>query len=110
MFDDLDRLRSNGKLLRLLDRYAQPGLVDRKAWQDRLNSLDGAEAGPMVKLHGELLAFGWIEQNSGHTPYQPGVVAACYRITTGGIKALNKIMRERKGEKESDSESQPIAA
>lgn len=109
MFDDLDRLRGNGKLLRLLDHYAQPGLVDREAWQDRLMSLDGAEPGPMVKLHGELLAFGWIEQNSGFTTYKSGGVAACYRITTGGLRAFNKVIREKKGERELEGECQAAA-
>jgi hypothetical protein len=102
MFDDLDRLRGNARLLRLLDHYAQPALTNPEAWQDRLMSLDGAEPGPMVKLHGELLAFGWIEQNSGYTFNQPGVVAACYRITNAGLKALKKISREKKGETEEE--------
>jgi hypothetical protein len=107
MFDDLDRLRGNAKLPHLLNHYAQAGLVNPEAWQDRLMSLDGAEAGTMAKLHGELLAFGWIEQNSGFTPYQLGVVAACYRITPAGTKALKKVTREKKGAAE---DCQGIAA
>jgi hypothetical protein len=102
MFDDLDRLRGNARLLRLLDHYAQPGLVNPQAWQDRLMSLDGAQPGPMVKLHGELLAFGWLEQNSGFTLNQPDGVAACYRITTAGQKALKKLLREKQDESESE--------
>jgi hypothetical protein len=98
MFDDLDRLRGNTKLCRLLDHYAQPALENQEVWQDRLMSLDGTEAGPMVKLHGDLLAFGWIEQNSGFTANQPDGVAACYRITTAGQKALKKLLPEMKEE------------
>ena len=109
MFDDLDRLRGNSKLLRLLEHYARPALVDREAWQDRLMSLDDADAGPMVKWHGELLAFGWIEQNSGYAANQPGEVAACYRVTNAGLKALNKVNRE-KGERELEDESPAAAA
>ena len=95
MFDDLDRLRGNAKLCRLLDHYARSVLENQAAWQDRLMSLDGAEPAPMVKLHGDLLAFGWIEQNSGFTINQPDGVAACYRITTAGQKALKKLSREK---------------
>ena len=102
MFDDLDRLRGNAKLHRLLDHYAQPVLENQEAWQDRLMSLDGAEPAPMVKLHGDLLAFGWIEQNSGFTINQPDGVAACYRITIAGQKALKKLMRQKKDENEPD--------
>jgi hypothetical protein len=102
MFDDLDRLRGNARLLRLLDHYAQPALLNPEAWQDRLMSLDGAEPGPMVKLHGDLLAFGWLDQNSGFTLNQPDGVAACYRITTAGQKALKKLFREKKDESESE--------
>ena len=94
MFDDLDRLRSNTKLLHLLEHYAQPAVVDREAWQDRLMSLHGAEPGPMVKLHGELLAFGWIEQNTGYFADRPQGVAACYRITSMGLRALKKVSKE----------------
>jgi hypothetical protein len=102
MFDDLDWLRGNVKLRRLLNHYAQPTLENQEVWQDRLMSLDGAEAGPMVKLHGDLLAFGWIEQNSGFTTNQPDGVAACYRITAAGQKALNKLMREKNDQSEAD--------
>jgi len=102
MFDDLDRLRGNAKLRCLLDHYAQPADENQEAWQDRVMSFDGTEAAPMVKLHGDLLAFGWIEQNSGFTVNQPDGVAACYRITITGQKALKKLMREKKDESESD--------
>lgn len=63
MFDDLDRLRDNEVLSALLEHYA--GFAEREAWQDRLMQLDGADRNHLVRLHGELLAFGWIEQNTG---------------------------------------------
>ena len=44
--------------------------------------LDGVEP-QMAKLHGELLAFAWIEQNTG-------VVPACYRITLDGWRAIKQ--------------------
>ena len=36
-----------------------------------------------------VIAYGWIEQNTGVTPLaKPGVVASCYRITPAGLRAL----------------------
>jgi hypothetical protein len=91
MFDDLDRLRSNAHLRGLLDHYAGLGRDERETWRDRLMQLDGIETAQLVRLHGELLAFGWIDQNTGHTPlFKPGVVAACYRITSAGLRALKQ--------------------
>jgi hypothetical protein len=43
----------------------------------------------LVKLHGLLIAFGWVEQNTGHVPtLQAGMVPACYRATVLGRRAL----------------------
>ncbi len=84
MLDDLDRLRNNPRLLQLCKHYADLGKLDREAWQNRL--MEMAEVGPrdMVRLHGELIAFGWIEQNTGEVPI-------CYRITPAGLRALRKV-------------------
>lgn len=91
MFDELNRLHEAEELRRLLAHYAQFGLADREAWQDRLMALEGAEPKELVKLHGELLACGWVEQNTGLTPLgKPGVVAACYRVTSAGLRALRQ--------------------
>ncbi len=38
----------------------------------------------MTKLHGELIAFGWVEQNTGNVP-------TCYRITSSALRALRKV-------------------
>ena len=46
---------------------------DREAWQDRLMQLGNAVPKDMVRWHGELLAYGWLEQNSGFV--SPGSVA-----------------------------------
>ena len=95
MFDELDRLREAPELRSLLAHYAERGKADREAWQDRLNHLDGLEARAVVRLHGELLAFGWIEQNTGVTPAsmpRGGAAPACYRVTTAGLRALRQIV------------------
>jgi hypothetical protein len=36
MFDEVETLRENPDLQRLLDHYARVGDADREAWQDRL--------------------------------------------------------------------------
>jgi hypothetical protein len=97
MYDEMQRLRDVEELARLLTHYAERAAGDRQAWQDRLAEMDGVDARDLVKLHGELLAFGWLEQNTGLTPVlRHGAAASCYRITTGGIRAL-KELRETAG-------------
>ena len=43
------------------------GKVLREVWQDRLMEMEGAAAKELTQLHGELIAFAWIEQNTGNT-------------------------------------------
>jgi hypothetical protein len=92
MFDELERLRDAKELYALLRHYQQAGEADRQAWQDRLAEMEGVEPGLLVKLHGELLAYGWLEQNTGLTPVlRAGAAANCYRITTAGLRALKQV-------------------
>jgi hypothetical protein len=44
-----------------------------------------------VRLHGLLLAFGWLAQNTGHTaPGRPGILAAGYKATAEGVRARKR--------------------
>ena len=91
MFDELERLRGVKELFDLLQHFQQVGQADRQAWQDRVIALEGVESRQLVKLHGELLAYGWLEQNTGLTPaLRAGIAAHCYRITPAGIRALKQ--------------------
>jgi hypothetical protein len=91
MFDELERLRCVKELLDLLRHYQQAGQADREAWQDRIVEMEGVDPRQLVKLHGELLAYGWLEQNTGLTPVlRAGAAANCYRITPAGIRALKQ--------------------
>ena len=96
MLDEMDRLREVGDLYDLLEHYAALGAPDRQVWQDRRMPTDGAEPGRLTKLHGELVAFGWLEQNMGLTPLlRPVSAPACYRITPAGVRALKQVRAER---------------
>jgi hypothetical protein len=96
MFDDLERLRDAKELFALLSHYQQVGEADRQVWQDRLIEMEGVEPRQLVKLHGELLAYGWLEQNTGLTPVlRVGAAASCYRITTSGIRALKQVRTQQ---------------
>jgi hypothetical protein len=91
MIDDLATLRRHGALYRLLDHRVQQTAPDREAWQDRLMELEGVDAKELVNRHGQLIAFGWIEQNTGHAPpSRPGAVAQCYQLTSAGLRALRR--------------------
>jgi hypothetical protein len=83
MLAEFDRLRSNPHLLELLSRYADLGAEDREAWQPRLMQMEGVQPPESVKLHGELLAWGRLDQNTGQVP-------ACYRITLAGVRAIRQ--------------------
>jgi hypothetical protein len=103
MLDDLDRLAGNEALQRLLSHYAQVAGDDRERWQDRLMELEGTEPKDLVKLHGELIAFGCVDQNTGATPVvRAGVVSSCYRITAAGLRALRFAERSASVTEEED--------
>ena len=92
MSDELERLRTKNNLLQLLTHYLQLAKPDRTVWQDRLMAMDGVESPELSKLHGELIAFGWIEQNTGNTPVlRAGAVPGCYRVTLAGLRAVQQI-------------------
>jgi len=87
MFDDAQRLQENPHLLALLSHYAQHGTEDRALWRDRLMQMESVEPKQLSALHGELIAFDWIEQNTGQAISRPdGTLSSCYRITLNGLR------------------------
>jgi hypothetical protein len=91
MFDELQRLRNDENLRRLLAHYADLGESARDAWQDRVMEWDGGTSADLVHLHGELLAHEWIELNVGVVVgLQTGAVPQCYRVTAVGLRALKR--------------------
>ena len=81
MLDDIQRLCNSPPLLQLLSHYAALG---KDAWANRLMHLEGVEPSDLVKLHGELIAFSWADQNTGQVP-------CCYRVTASGLKAVQQV-------------------
>jgi hypothetical protein len=95
MFDEMDRLRQVKELFALLACYQERAAGDRQAWQDRVSDWQGVESRDLVRLHGELLAYGWLEQNTGAADVARKAAApACYRITTAGTRALRQARDE----------------
>jgi hypothetical protein len=95
MFDELDRLRNEKELCALLAHYAELAAPDRQAWQGRMQEWHGVEGRELVKLYGELLAYAWLEQNTGATPVlKQGTAPACYRVTPAGLRALKQLRAE----------------
>ena len=81
MLDDIQRLRSNPHLLQLLSHYAVQG---KETWTNRLMDMEGVAPSELSKLHGELIAFSWADQNTGQVP-------CCYRVTASGLKAIQQV-------------------
>ena len=105
MLDDSLRLRENPHLLALLANYATQGIEDRSTWRDRVMQMEGVEPREMSALHGELIAFDWIEQNTGHARLLPdGRLSACYRITVNGLREFRKFH----GVEIAEDSSQPL--
>lgn len=92
MFDLPSRLRASAHLLTLLSHYARLGSEDRAAWRDRVMRMDGVAADQLTALHGELIAFDGIEQNTGHAVLlSDGTLAACYRVTAAGLREFRSL-------------------
>ena len=91
MFDDSLRLRDNPHLLALISHYAQQGTEDRATWRNRVMEMEGVEPNQLSVLHGELIAFDWIEQNTGQAfSVKDGILSNCYRITVSGLREFRK--------------------
>ena len=87
MFDELDRLCETPAMSALLAHYAALAAPDRQAWHHRAAAIDGCEGRALTKLHGELIAYGWVELNIDAGP-------ACYRVTAAGLRALKQLRSE----------------
>ena len=98
MFDDSVCLRENPHLLSLLSLYAQQGTEDRATWRCRLMEMDGVEPKQLTALHGELIAFEWIEQNTGQT------LSSCYRITLYGLREYGRVQGVEINEKSPEAQ------
>ena len=88
MIDELDWLRDDEQLCRLLSHYADASSADRAAWLDRVNTVDEVGPDDLTRMHGRLLAAAWVEQNTGHVAPAAGVVRQCYRVMPAGRQAL----------------------
>lgn len=84
--EDIQRLRDNPQLQQLLTHYADLGKQDREIWQNRLMEMGGLAPAQITKLHGELLAFEWVEQDTG-------AIRASYRISPSGIRSLKQAIQ-----------------
>ena len=86
MLDNMERLRNTPQLLDLFNHYAKLGETNPEVWHPRLTQIENDERADLVKLHGQLIAFDWIEQNTGQMP-------CSYRLTRAGLKAIREIAK-----------------
>jgi hypothetical protein len=90
MLDALELIRADRRLRGLLDEYHKNrARQPHKPWHDRIMALDGVEPRELSRLHGLLLANGWLETRVFAEAFsQPGTIADAYRITRDGLRAL----------------------
>jgi hypothetical protein len=99
MFDEEASLREDVNLLFLLEHYCAS--EDRDAWLDRVMQIEGLDRAEITSLHGELIAYGWVEQNTGVLPrVETGACPGSYRSTAAGRKALARHRRVLAGEED----------
>ena len=109
MLDDSLRLQENPHLLFLLSHYAQQGAEDRATWRDRLMQMEGVEAKELSALHGSLMAFDWIEQNTGQAfSVKDGTLSNCYRITLNGLREFCRVQGVEINEKSPEAQEQKV--
>jgi hypothetical protein len=84
MFNELQQLSADANLLALLDHYASLAGENREAWHTRMMEMEGTDDRRLAKLHGVLIASGWVEQDTG-------AVGCSYRITAAGQRALKRV-------------------
>ena len=91
MSEELDLLLASAALTELLAHYGRLAESDRDAWHPRLNELAGTGSCELTQMHGELIAYGWIDlavhRYSGDTDSQR---TGGYRITPDGRRALRE--------------------
>ncbi|QDU62757.1 hypothetical protein Pan216_36270 [Planctomycetes bacterium Pan216] len=86
----LTLLRDDLDLRQLLAEYKARKDRDKNAeWFDRVMALGDLDQRALSKLHGLLLAQGWIDTRIASDVFdEPGRLANCYRITSDGNRAL----------------------
>jgi hypothetical protein len=79
--------RNDPRVYKVLGHYDCPGAAGLPAWKERLTALPGVETCELSRLHGLLLAYGWLVQ--GPALGSDGrCLSACYRMTPAGQRAL----------------------
>lgn len=97
-----DALRESTPLRELLYHYLtckqqSPG----QEWHDRVMSVGTLEPADVSKLHGHLLANGWVDTRVANDVFNtPGRLTGCYKITPDGARALQWAMKEADWEDE----------
>jgi len=112
MTDGLELLRDHVPLRRLLAWYRDQKQARPDApWQDRLMHAAGVSAEQISKLHGLLLAHGWIETRVDPAIFtEPGRLRECYRATREGTAVLRYLEDSRALDLDDLGELAPVGA
>jgi hypothetical protein len=89
MSEEIEQIPEDSVLVLLLELYANAGLANPDVWQLRIMTLDGADDRRLSRLHGRLIAAGWLEFNIAAATAKSETMR-CYRITAAGRRALRR--------------------
>ena len=70
--------------------------------------MEGVEPKQLSALHGELIAFDWIEQNTGQASALNGVISFCYRVTLHGLREYGRLQGVEINEKSPEAKEQKV--
>lgn len=98
MYNELERLRDNAPLQLLLGHYAEVGVGAPGEWQDRVMDLPGVEPRQLSRLHGELIAHDWVEQDAYRAAAAGELVRTRYRVTEKGLQASKQVLCDQRGD------------
>ncbi|MGL5095863.1 MAG: hypothetical protein ACRDD1_09755 [Planctomycetia bacterium] len=90
MVEEVELLRDDPALRSLLAEYRRRRTAEPKAgWYDRVDPEGGATDADWHRLHGVLIANGWLDVRVHAAAFaEVGKVAGVYAVTADGVQAL----------------------
>ena len=87
MRGELQQFRNDPRVYQVLGYYDSGRPAGLPAWRQRLMTLPGVDAQELSRLHGLLIAYGWLVQGPALSS-DGRSLSSCYRMTPAGQRAF----------------------